>query len=144
MKHLLFFTLFILGSCQKDSENSIVGTWELISATSTENDSTFSTFNPKVKMIKILNGTHFSFLSHDLDGGKDSTQAAFTAGGGTYELKDSIYIENLDYFIDRQWENHKFEFVVQIKNDTLTQKGIEKLQKLGIDRVIVEKYTRVK
>ena len=121
-----------------------MGTWELISATSTENDSTFSTFNPKVKMIKILNGTHFSFLSHDLDGGKDSTQAAFTAGGGTYELKDSIYTEHLDYFIDRQWENHKFEFVIYLKNDTLTQKGIEKLEKLGIDRVIVEKYIRVK
>lgn len=144
MKYLLIFTLFILSSCQKDSENSILGTWELISATSTENDSTFSTFNPKVKMIKILNGTHFSFLSHDLDGGKDSTQAAFTAGGGTYELKDSVYTENLDYFIDRQWENHKFEFVIYLKNDTLTQKGIEKLEKLGIDRVIVEKYIRVK
>ena len=144
MKYLLIFTLFILSSCQKDSENSILGTWELISATSTENDSTFSTFNPKVKMIKILNGTHFSFLSHDLDGGKDSTQAAFTAGGGTYELKDSVYTENLDYFIDRQWENHKFEFVIYIKNDTLVQKGIEKLEKLGIDRVIVEKYQRVK
>ena len=144
MKYLLIFTLFILSSCQKDSEKTMVGTWQLISATSTENDSTFSTFNPKVKMIKILNGTHFSFLSHDLDGGKDSTQAAFTAGGGTYELKDSVYTENLDYFIDRQWENHKFEFVIYIKNDTLVQKGIEKLEKFGIDRVIVEKYQRVK
>ena len=30
------------------------------------------------------------------------------------------------------------------KNDTLTQKGVEKLEKLGIDRIIVEKYKKVK
>jgi hypothetical protein len=34
--------------------------------------------------------------------------------------------------------------VVKIKNDTLTQSGVERLEKLGIDRVIVEKYVRVK
>ena len=38
------------------------------------------------------------------------------------------------------WENHKFEFVVKIQNDTLVQKGVEKLEKLGIDRIIVEKF----
>jgi hypothetical protein len=96
-------------------------------------------------MIKIINPTHFAFLSHDLNGSKDSSSAAFTAGGGAYTLKeDSIYTEHLEYFIDRQWESNKFEFVVNIANDTLTQKGIEKLEKLGINRVIVEKYKRVK
>ena len=34
--------------------------------------------------------------------------------------------------------------VVGIRNDTLTRKGVEKLEKPGIDRVIVEKYVRVK
>ena len=32
----------------------------------------------------------------------------------------------------------KFEFVVKIKNDTLIQKGIEKVEKLGIDRIITK------
>jgi hypothetical protein len=95
-------------------------------------------------MIKIINASHFAFLSHDITGAKDSTRAAYTAGGGTYTLKDSLYSENLEYFIDPQWENHKFEFVVKIQNDTLVQKGVEKLEKLGIDRVIVEKYVRLK
>ena len=140
-----FGILLILGvfcSCDKQSSPSLEGTWQLISATSTEKDSTFSTFNSKVKMIKIINASHFAFLSHAI--GKDSTKAAFTAGGGNYTLKDSLYIENLEFFVDPQWENHKFEFVVKIKNDTLVQKGVEKLEKLGIDRVIVEKYVRVK
>ncbi len=122
----------------------LVGTWELISATSTENDSTYSTFDPSLKMIKIINPTHFAFLSHDLNAGKDTTSAAFIAGGGTYSLVDSIYTEHLDYFIDRAWENNKFEFVVTISNDTLIQKGIEKVEGLGVDHIIVEKYKRIK
>jgi hypothetical protein len=136
--------LFVFCACEKQSTSSLEGTWQLISATSTEKDSTFSTFNPKVKMIKIINASHFAFLSHDITGAKDSTRAAYTAGGGSYTLKDSLYTENLEYFIDPQWENHKFEFVVKIQNDTLVQKGVEKLEKLGIDRVIVEKYVRLK
>jgi hypothetical protein len=136
--------LFVFCACEKQSTSSLEGTWQLISATSTEKDSTFSTFNPKMKMIKIINASHFAFLSHDITGAKDSTRAAYTAGGGTYTLKDNLYSENLEYFIDPQWENHKFEFVVKIQNDTLVQKGVEKLEKLGIDRVIVEKYVRLK
>lgn len=138
------FVLFAFCACKKQTVPSLEGTWELISATSTEKDSTFSTFNSKVKMIKIINTSHFAFLSHDITNTKDSTRSAYTAGGGTYTLKDSTYTETLEYFIDPQWENHKFEFVVKIQNDTLVQKGVEKLEKLGIDRIIVEKYVRVK
>lgn len=140
----IIIVLCVLSACEKKTSSSLEGTWQLISATSTEKDSTFSTFNSKVKMIKIINASHFAFLSHDITGAKDSTRAAYTAGAGTYTLKDSIYTENLEYFIDPQWENHKFEFVVKIQNDTLVQKGVEKLEKLGIDRTIVEKYVRVK
>ena len=129
---------------KKQNQLPLIGTWELISATSTEKDSTVSTFNPKIKMIKIINPTHFAFLSHDLKMGKDTATAAFTAGGGTYSLADSVYTEHLDYFIDRNWENNKFEFVIKIQNDTLIQKGIEKVEKLGVDHIIVEKYKRVK
>jgi hypothetical protein len=90
--------LFVFCACEKQSTSSLEGTWQLISATSTEKDSTFSTFNPKVKMIKIINDSHFAFLSHDITGAKDSTRAVYTAGGGTYTLKDSLYSENLEYF----------------------------------------------
>lgn len=130
-------------SAPQQSQPSIVGTWELISATSTENDSTFSTFNPNLRMIKIINPTHFAFFNHDLKQGKDSATAMYSGGGGKYTLVDSAYTEHLEYFNDRQWENNTFHFVVTIENDTLTQKGVEKLEKLGIDRIIVEKYKRV-
>ncbi|KQB39339.1 hypothetical protein [Flavobacterium aquidurense] len=149
MKNLIAiaFAFVLLVSCESKKETTViplVGTWRLISAETTEKDSTFSTFNPKTKMIKIINNTHFAFFNHDLNNGKDSTNAVFFGGGGKYTLKDSIYTENLEFFNNRQWENGKFEFVVKIKNDTLTQKGIEKVEKLGIDRIITEKYVREK
>jgi UDP-N-acetylmuramate-alanine ligase len=148
MKNYISFLIIVLllASCEtkKDSNTILLtGTWRLISAETTEKDSTFSTFNPKTKMIKIINDSHFAFFNHDLNNGKDST-AVFFGGGGKYTLKDSVYTENLEYFNNRQWENNKFEFVVKIKNDTLIQKGIEKIEKLGVDRIIVEKYVREK
>ncbi len=146
-KIALIWMVALATACTDNKKQNIlpiIGTWELISATSTEKDSTVSTFNPKTKMIKIINSTHFAFFSHDLNMGKDTATAAFTAGAGSYTLKESVYTEHLDYFIDRAWENNTFEFVVNIMNDTLIQKGIEKVEKLGIDHVIIEKYKRVK
>jgi hypothetical protein len=148
MKKYISFIIVVvlLASCETKKESNtipLIGTWRLISAETTEKDSTFSTFNAKTKMIKIINDTHFAFFNHDLNNGKDSS-AVFFGGGGKYTLKDSTYTENLEYFNNRQWENGKFEFVVKIKNDTLIQKGIEKVEKLGINRIITEKYVREK
>jgi hypothetical protein len=149
IKLSLFFIVIIISSCSvnqnkaKQSNLPIIGTWELISATTTEKDSTFSTFDPKVKMIKIINPTHFSFFQHDLTMGKEPNPK-FTAGAGKYTLINDTYTEYLEYFIYREWENNKFEFKISIQNDTLTQKGVEKVEKLGVDRIIVEKYKRIK
>ncbi len=146
---LVFGTLLLtIGACNSTRTPPpvslpIVGTWELISATSNEKDSTISTFNPNVRMIKIINPTHFAFFSHDLAKGADSSRKAFVAGAGSYTLVDSNYTEHLDYFIDRQWEGNAFDFTVTISNDTLTQRGVEKVEKLGVDHVIVERYKRV-
>lgn len=145
---LLFIAIFSY-SCSvnqnkiKHSDLPIIGTWELISATSTQKDSTFSTFNPKVKMIKIINPDHFAFFVHDTTMGKQPNPE-FSAGAGRFTLVNDTYTEYLEYFSSRAWENNKFEFKVSIKNDTLTQQGVEKVEKLGVDRIITEKYKRIK
>lgn len=145
----LLLMVLLSASCNNQTretnplKNEIIGTWRLVSASTTELDSTFSTFNTETKMIKIINDTHFAFFNHDLKNGKDST-AVFSAGGGKYTLADSTYTENLEYFNLREWENNEFKFTVKIKNDTLIQKGVEKVEKLGIDHIIVEKYIREK
>ena len=94
-------------------------------------------------MIKIINETHFSFLNHDLKKGQDRVKI-FAAGGGRYTLSDDQYTESLEYCSDREWEGHEFKFTIAIKNDTLTQTGIEKIEAQGISRLNIEKYVREK
>lgn len=139
---LLVATLII--SCNNQPTSPLIGTWQLVAATSTEGAKTVSTFDPKVKMIKIINPTHFSFFSHPIPNNKDTTKVDFSAGGGPYTLKDSNYTEHLEYFIDRKWEGNSFDFVVKFNGDTLIQKGIEKVVGLGIDHIIEEKYIKIK
>ena len=144
------FTLLLL-SCGNASQTGktdvskipLVGTWKLISGTTiVKADTTMIDYTKDQEMIKIINDSHFAFFKHDFSKGKDSV--IFGAGGGSYALSGDQYTEHLDYCSDKEWENHIFTFTVSIVNDTLSQKGVEKLEKLGIDRVIIEKYIRVK
>jgi hypothetical protein len=122
----------------------IFGTWRLISGTTIQKKDTVVTdYTKNQKAIKIINGTHFCFLIHDLNKGK-GTAPSFTAGGGRYTLVGDKYTEFLEYCNDRQWENNKFEFTIAIKNDTLMQKGVEKIDSIGVNRINIEKYVRVK
>ena len=144
---LLSLGLFIsLLSCKEESanKNQLIGTWQLISGTLIEKgDTTVTDYTTKISFIKIINDTHFAFLQHDLNKGKDSS-AVFGAGGGKYSLVDSLYKEQLEYCNAREWENNNFDFVITLKNDTLIQKGIEKIEKVGVNRINIEKYVRLK
>src|SRR6266487_1449726 len=142
----------ILISCSTSVQNKesnqttipIQGTWKLLTGTLIEKDDTVVTDYTKGKeFIKIINDTHFAFLSHDLNKGKDS-DAAFSSGGGNYSLKDSLYTEHLVYCSDRQWEGNDFQFTVVINNDTLIQQGIERIDTIGVNRINIEKYVRIK
>ena len=143
----------ILISCSAPTQNNqaaktiipLEGTWKLLSGTTIEKGvSTVTDYTKDKEFIKIINDTHFAFLSHDLNKGKDSASAVFSAGGGGYSLADSLYTEHLEYCSDRQWEGNSFEFTITIVSDTLIQKGIEKIDSIGINRINIEKYIRVK
>jgi hypothetical protein len=132
------------GAEVKKAALPIAGTWKLISGTLIEKGDTTVTFYTKnISFIKIINDSHFSFLQHDLSKGKD-TPVVFVAGGGRYSLTDSSYTEHLQYCSDRQWEGNDFKFTITIKDDTLTQSGIEKVENAGINRLNIEKYFRLK
>jgi hypothetical protein len=137
--------LFLSCGTRSNIKNAIpvIGTWRLISGTLIENGDTLVTdYTTKVSFIKIINETHFAFLEHDLNQGKDST-AVFVAGGGRYSLADSVYTEHLEYCNDRAWEGNDFSFVVTVKNDTLIQQGLEIVEDAGINRLNIERYVRV-
>ena len=121
----------------------ITGTWKLISGSLTEKGvTTVTDYTKGLSFIKIINNTHFSFLLHDLSHGSDSSKT-FSAGGGRYSLTDSTYTEHLEYCSDRSWEGHDFSFTVTLHNDTLVQRGVERIDSAGINRINVEKYVRM-
>lgn len=125
------------------SELPLTGTWQLLTGTIIENgDTAVTDYTRNRSFIKIINDSHFAFLHHDLAKGKDS--AVFSAGGGTYALKDSSYTEHLEYCSARDWEGHDFSFTVSIHKDTLVQQGIEKIAGSNVNRYNIEKYVRVK
>ncbi|TAH22727.1 MAG: hypothetical protein EAZ08_00395 [Cytophagales bacterium] len=128
----------------KQKTTPIAGTWKLISGTLIEKGDTVVTdYTQNQTMIKVINETHFAFLKHDLLKGKDST-AVYGSGGGRYTLVGDQYTEHLEYCSDRQWEDNSFSFTVAVKNDTLVQQGVEKIENLGVNRINIEKYVRIK
>jgi hypothetical protein len=146
----LSFAIIFLLSCNVKSKNDgqspvhLNGTWKLITGTTiTKGVSTVTDYTKGQEFLKIINDTHFAFLRHDLNTKKDSSNH-FDAGGGSYTLVGDQYTEHLDFYTDQNWEGKTFKFTITVKNDTLIQRGMEKVEKEGIEREIIEKYTRVK
>jgi hypothetical protein len=137
----ILICLFLL-ACNAPSSVPIQGTWRLVSGTTiTKGVSSVTDYTGGNRMIKIINGSHFAFLRHDLHPPKDSSNH-FDAGGGSYTLKGDQYTEHLDYYSDRNWEGRPFTFTVSLHGDTLVQRGMEKVEGEGIDREIIERYVR--
>lgn len=148
---LLFIGIFLFACADKtekkvssSSINPLLGTWQLVTGTIIEKgDTTVTHYTNNISFIKIINDTHFAFLQHDLNKGKDSA-AVFVSGGGRYLLTDSTYREHLEYCSARNWEGNDFDFTINITNDTLIQSGVEKVAGAGVDRRNIERYIRVK
>lgn len=152
-QYVLLAIVIIIVSCAEKSKNdpeisattAIEGTWKLLTGTIIEKgDTTITDYTKNKSFIKVINDSHFAFLLHDLSNGKDSSSAAFSAGGGSYSLAGNNYTEHLEYCNAREWEGHDFSFTITITGDTLTQSGVEKIAAQGIDRINTEKYVRVK
>lgn len=147
----IFCTMFI--ACNNETAttagkwpapSAIEGTWKLMEGITVENnDSVITDYTKDKSFIKIITATHFAFMGHDLVKGNDSATAFFSSGGGTYQLSDSNYTEHLEYCNARGWENNDFHFTVSLRNDTLVQWGVEKIDSIGVNRVNIEKYVRV-
>ena len=151
--YVLFAIVTLIISCSEKTKNgpdmsattSIEGTWKLLTGTIIEKcDTTITDYTKDKSFIKVINDSHFAFLLHDLSKGKDSSSAAFSAGGGSYSLTGNKYTEHLEYCNAREWEGHDFSFTITFSGDTLIQSGVEKIEAQGIDRINIEKYIKVK
>src|ERR1700744_1367377 len=149
-KPLTFLAVAVfLVACNSKNENTqtanpLIGTWKLVSGvTITKGENKPNSYPKGQEMIKIINDTHFAFLNHVVNTPKDSSNM-FDAGGGAYMLKGDQYTEHLDYYKDKAWEGKPFTFTITFSGDTLIQKGVEKVEGTGIDRIIIEKYLKLK
>ena len=153
MKNLVTILIICLSAISCVPKNSkpeekpklpIQGTWKLIIGTViSDGDTTVTNYEKKLSFIKIINDSHFAFLEHDLSKSKDSLQL-FVAGGGRYTLDGDQYTEHLEYCSDRIWEGNDFSLTVTIRNDTLVQRGVEKVENASVDQINTEIYIRLK
>lgn len=148
---VLFITLSMITSCKQSNKTietkiieptSIIGTWKLLTGTIIEGKDTVVTdYTINQELIKIINDTHFAFLRHDL---KKDSNSVFVSGGGRCQLDKNKYTEHLDFCNFREWENNTFDLEFEVIGDTLTTRGVEKVESLNINRYNVEKYVRLK
>lgn len=145
---VFLFAVLVLSACgnqtNQPAPSPLTGTWKMITATTIKGkDTTVTDYTTGKEFIKIITPSHFSFLSHDLNKGTDST-ASFVAGGGRVKLGEGKYTEYLDYCNFREWEGGVFELNYTIQGDTLTTSSVEKIEKLGIDQLNMEKLARIR
>lgn len=151
---LLAMAVTLLTSCDNKTaspapataeKSPVSGTWKLISAKRIEKgDTTITGPVEGQETIKIFNDSYFAFFTHDLKHGADTAHAAYGSGSGTYTLVGDTYSEHLEYCNARGWEDLNFSFKLTHGNDTIVQTGVEKIDSLGIDHVIVETYVRIR
>jgi hypothetical protein len=125
-------------------KRSLNGTWRLVSSKSITKKDTADTSPAKgIETLKIYNDTHFTFFTHNTD---KSATPTYDSGAGTYTLSGNKYTEHLKYCSEREWENHDFNFTIQLKQNGFVQRGVEKVDSgnVHIDHIIIETYVRVK
>lgn len=146
MKKIFLPTLLLLCGCQNKETEGLSGTYRLLhSMTVSGSDTTYVTVDTsRTEMLKMFNGTHFSFFNHDKTKGVDSLNQLFVSGAGTFLLKGNDYTENLDFCNYREWEGRQFHFKLEFRADTLIQSGEEVIPELGINQTIRETYVKVK
>jgi len=152
MKYLCIFAVAVLAlaACKQSPETAagsarspLNGTWKLVSSKSITKDTVDTSPKADIETIKIFNDTSFAFFTHDLKQGK-TKPPVYDSGAGLYTLSGENYTEKLKYCLEREWENHDFNFTMKVGKDTITQRGVEKIDSLHIDHIIIETYVRLK
>jgi hypothetical protein len=136
--------------------NNIVGEWRLIDAEMTVKGTTSKTFNPEREMRKIITRTHFFFYSKTenrtpfsaavTDAERLEGSKTLDAGGGTYDLCDDVYTENVTFCSYPNYEGKSISFKLSFVDDLLIQEGDYPLRELGFadhDGYVKEVYKRM-
>ncbi len=145
MKKIVFFSLvitLIIGSCaQKEVKSNCEGSWEMVGFTSMSGDAATNYKIPSPEngsQIKLWTKNHFAFAGIV----KTDTSEVDVYGSGTYTLVGDKYEENIIYHNDKKIINIKDKFLLEIRNDTLFQKGPTDDKWTLSKQYGIEKYVR--
>jgi hypothetical protein len=111
--------------CSSERKNKVEGTWRLVSGWQKTADTTFQYSQAHYHGIKMICGNHWAILGRSVRD-KDSVDSY---GGGTYTLEGNNYTESIEYFVVRSSIGNVVPFEVEVRNDTLIQKGPRKIGK---------------
>jgi hypothetical protein len=133
---LLSILIFLPGYNIK-KENSIEGTWKLVSIRDVSNDSLMQWENGS-QQKKIIYKNHFMFVGKYIMG----QDTSYSWGNGTYTLEGSNYREKIQVHSSHYLEGDEIPFEVTIRNDTLYQKGPIKTASKDYGWEWIEAYVR--
>lgn len=114
MSPVLPLTLFLsLGaSLLAQSTQSIVGTWEFVSAKEVRSDGTTVEFTTHdLRSTKILNQTHFCVITRNADGSFRHTNV------GPFVSEGNLYTETLEYSTNPNWIGSDVAYKWRIEGD---------------------------
>lgn len=114
----LFVSLALLG-CTSEKSDAIEGTWRLVSGTMRTADTTMSYSQADLFGMKMIADNQWAIFGQPLREG--DTLAYY--GGGTYTLDGNYYTETIKYNVLKSRIGRAFPFEVEVRNDTLIQKG---------------------
>ncbi len=110
-RNLLIFGLVLTVSACQDQNGPLEGTWEMVSATYTDADTTTTLVLSDVRATKILTSDHFAF-------GRQQDEGAY-AGGGMYTYQDGSYTEVIQFHSNSDWLTDTLQFKARIEGDSL-------------------------
>lgn len=122
---LAVVSLLALTTCSRTSiptlapaPNPLEGTWDLVSAKAMLGDSVvYDVKAPALRSIKLINGTHFSYLTTQASG--DFVRAA----AGHYTASNGLYTEQIEYSSSRRMAD-AYPFTYRAEGDTWYHKSM--------------------
>ena len=94
------------------STQSVVGTWEFVSATTVRSDGTKVEYTTDdLRSTKILNQTHFCVITRNADGSHRHTNE------GPFVVEGDLYTETLEYATNPSWIGSDVTYKWRIEGD---------------------------
>ena len=122
----LSMCLVVLG-CASGKKKAIEGTWRVVAGTMKTADTTISYSQANLFGMKMIVDDQWAVFGQPLGGG--DTLAYYS--GGSYTLEGDIYMESIKYNILQSRVGRTIAFEVEIRNDTLIQRGPPKAAQIA-------------